>query len=163
MPASSESSHVATSKSPIQEQASGTKERKRKLKEKLPNQPPPQSRSRANQPPPSLESHHPYEELSSLHPVPPQCRLIAGVKKGNPRRRRFAIVFSPPNPSCRRRSKTKSSRCLQFSQPPSTAAVSPEYLDKKISTNLSMWEKLPRNAMGKVNKKELKKLVVSEQ
>ncbi|KOM27367.1 hypothetical protein LR48_Vigan406s017700 [Vigna angularis] len=33
----------------------------------------------------------------------------------------------------------------------------------KIPTKLILWEKLPRNAMGKVNKKELKKLVVSEQ
>ncbi|XP_014516768.1 malonate--CoA ligase isoform X2 [Vigna radiata var. radiata] len=32
----------------------------------------------------------------------------------------------------------------------------------KIPTKLILWEKLPRNAMGKINKKELKKLVVSE-
>ncbi|KAH1240313.1 Malonate--CoA ligase [Glycine max] len=33
----------------------------------------------------------------------------------------------------------------------------------KIPTQLIVWDKLPRNAMGKVNKKELKKLLVSEQ
>ncbi|KEH28755.1 fatty acyl-CoA synthetase family protein [Medicago truncatula] len=33
----------------------------------------------------------------------------------------------------------------------------------KIPTQLIVWETLPRNAMGKVNKKELKKLVPSEQ
>ncbi|CAL5210652.1 unnamed protein product [Lathyrus oleraceus] len=32
----------------------------------------------------------------------------------------------------------------------------------KIPTRLIVWESLPRNAMGKVNKKELKKLVTSE-
>ncbi|CAI8601225.1 unnamed protein product [Vicia faba] len=32
----------------------------------------------------------------------------------------------------------------------------------KIPTQLIVWESLPRNAMGKVNKKELKKLVTSE-
>ncbi|WVZ05580.1 hypothetical protein V8G54_018926 [Vigna mungo] len=69
---------------------------------------------------------------SPSHSVPPQCCLIAGVKKGNPRRRRFAIIFSPSNPPCRRCSKKKFSRCLQSSQPLSTAAVLPEYLDKKI-------------------------------
>ncbi|WVZ21892.1 hypothetical protein V8G54_000436 [Vigna mungo] len=36
-------------------------------------------------------------------------------------------------------------------------------LHADIPTKLILWEKLPRNAMGKVNKKELKKLVVSEQ
>ncbi|KAK7389560.1 hypothetical protein VNO78_24705 [Psophocarpus tetragonolobus] len=33
----------------------------------------------------------------------------------------------------------------------------------KIPTQLIVWDTLPRNAMGKVNKKELKKLLVSEQ
>ncbi|CAJ1951133.1 unnamed protein product [Sphenostylis stenocarpa] len=33
----------------------------------------------------------------------------------------------------------------------------------KIPTQLIVWDELPRNAMGKVNKKELKKLLVSEQ
>ncbi|XP_073226423.1 probable CoA ligase CCL8 [Cicer arietinum] len=32
----------------------------------------------------------------------------------------------------------------------------------KIPTRLIVWDKLPRNAMGKINKKEMKKLLVSE-
>ncbi|WVZ05581.1 hypothetical protein V8G54_018927 [Vigna mungo] len=60
------------------------------------------------------------------HPVPPQYRLIAGVKKGNPKRRRSAVVFS-----------------------------SPTHRAVAISTNLILWEKLPRNAMGKEFSREL--------
>ncbi|KAF5453124.1 hypothetical protein F2P56_028060 [Juglans regia] len=33
----------------------------------------------------------------------------------------------------------------------------------KLPTRLFLWDSLPRNAMGKVNKKELKKLLAAEQ
>ncbi|WVZ07108.1 hypothetical protein V8G54_020454, partial [Vigna mungo] len=96
----------------------------------LANDPPPSESSCANDPPPPPESHRPSEEVSSLHPpthpVPPQSRLIAGVKRENPRRRSYAAVFSPPSPPCRRRWRTKYTHFLRSSQPPSTVLVSSE-------------------------------------
>jgi malonyl-CoA/methylmalonyl-CoA synthetase len=88
------------------------------------------------------------------HPTVSECCVL-----GLPDKDYGEIVCAIVVPATKQDKESKSALSLEEVSTWAKSKLAPY----KIPSRLIVWESLPRNAMGKVNKKELKKLVVPEQ
>ncbi|KAK2432522.1 AMP-dependent synthetase and ligase family protein [Trifolium repens] len=94
------------------------------------------------------------ESVIVEHPTVSECCVL-----GLPDKDYGEIVCAIVVPATKQDKESKSALSLEEVSTWAKSKLAPY----KIPSRLIVWESLPRNAMGKVNKKELKKLVVPEQ
>ncbi|CAJ2656208.1 unnamed protein product [Trifolium pratense] len=94
------------------------------------------------------------ESVIVEHPTVSECCVL-----GIPDKDYGEIVCAIVVPATKQNEESKSALSLEEVSTWAKNKLAPY----KIPSRLIVWETLPRNAMGKVNKKELKKLVVPEQ